>query len=58
MIDLIYNFILNALLGNSTIQGANDLALLLTYTAIIMIFFTLVKLIMWAFFIVNPKKYR
>jgi hypothetical protein len=50
MIDLIYNFIRNTLIGqNTTIQGADDLALLLSFATIILIFFVLVKLVIWAF---------
>lgn len=50
MIDIIYNFIRNTLIGaDSTIQGADDLALLLSFAAIILAFFVLVKLIVWAF---------
>lgn len=50
MIDLIYNFIRNTLIGaESTIQGADDLALLLSFATIILIFFVLVKLVMWCF---------
>ena len=50
MIDLIYNFIRNTLIGeNSTIQGADDLALLLSFATIILIFFVLVKLVIWCF---------
>lgn len=50
MIDLIYNFIYNILIGeNTTIQGADTLAVLLTFAAIVLIFFVLVKLIVWVF---------
>lgn len=50
MIDLIYNFIRNTLIGqDTTIQGADDLALLLSFATIILIFFVLVKLVMWCF---------
>lgn len=50
MIDLIYNFIYNILIGeNTTIQGADTLAVLLTFAAIVLIFFVLVKLIIWVF---------
>lgn len=50
MIDLIYNFIRNTLIGaESTIQGADDLALLLSFATIILIFFVLVKLVVWCF---------
>lgn len=50
MIDLIYNFIYNILIGeNTTIQGADTLAVLLTFATIVLIFFVLVKLVIWAF---------
>lgn len=62
MIDLIYNFIRNNLIGaNSTITGADDLALLLTWITIVFLFLVLVKLVAWAFGIVfkwNRKTYR
>lgn len=50
MIDLIYNFIYNILIGeNTTIQGADTLAVLLTFASIVLIFFVLVKLVIWVF---------
>ena len=50
MIDLIYNFIYNILIGeNTTIQGADTLAVLLNFASIVLIFFVLVKLIIWVF---------
>lgn len=50
MIDLVYNFILNVLIGeNTTIRGAEDLAVMLTWTTLILIFFVLVKLVVWCF---------
>lgn len=56
MIDLIYNFILNVLIGqDTTIAGAEDLATLLTFATIIMVFFVLVKLVFWCFNIVNIR---
>ena len=62
MIDLIYNFIRNNLIGqNSTIAGADDLALLLTWITIVFLFCCLVKLVSWAFGIVfkwNKRTYR
>lgn len=58
MIDLIYNFILNTLLGSSEIQGATDLALLLTYTTIVLIFFVLVKLVVWCFNFVGGNTWK
>lgn len=58
MIDLLYNFINDTLLGNSTLPGKEELATLLTYTSIILIFFVLVKLIKWAFNIVPKARIR
>lgn len=62
MIDLIYNFIRNNLIGSeSTITGADDLAVMLTWITIVFMFLVLVKLVSWAFGIVfkwNRKTYR
>ncbi len=58
MIDLLYNFINDTLLGNSTLPGKEELATLLTYTSIILIFFVLVKLVKWAFNIVPKPRIR
>lgn len=62
MIDIIYNFISNNLIGeNTTIPGADNLALLLTWITIVFLFCCLVKLVSWAFGIVfkwNRKTYR
>lgn len=52
MIDMIYEFILNTLLGNPEFSGAETMAMLLTYTTIILCFALLIKLMMWAFGIV------
>lgn len=49
MIDSIYDFILNTLLGNPTFKGAETMAMLLTYTTIIMCFMLLIKITLWAF---------
>lgn len=49
MVDTIYDFIRNDLMGNTTISGADNLALLLTWTLIVIIFFLFIKLGMWAF---------
>ena len=56
MIDLIYDFIYNTLLGNTTMPGAQDLATLLTYTTIVLIFFVLVKLVCWCFNVVGGRR--
>lgn len=59
MFDLIYNFILNVLLGNSESANAQSVAELLTFVSIVMIFFALVKLVIWAFNLgSNNKKWR
>ena len=49
MYDLIYNFIYSVLMANSTAPGVQEISALLTYTAIVLIFFVLVKLIIWVF---------
>lgn len=50
MIDVIYDFIRNSLIGeNSTLSGADNLALLLTWAVIIGIAFVLIRLVVWAF---------
>lgn len=50
MIDIIYDFIRNDLIGvNTTITGADNLALLLTWAVIIGLFLILVRLVVWAF---------
>lgn len=50
MIDIIYDFIRNSLIGeNSTLSGADNLALLLTWAVIIGIAFVLIRLVVWAF---------
>lgn len=50
MIDIIYDFIRNTLIGaESTLSGADNLALLLTWAVLIGLFFILVRLVVWAF---------
>lgn len=49
MIQLIYDFIRNVLIGETTMQGADDLATLLTYTTLVCMFIILIKLVVWAF---------
>lgn len=49
MIDLIYDFMLNNLIGNSSIPNAELMATLLTYASIILIFGALVRFVMWLF---------
>lgn len=50
MADLIFEFFRNVLIGTeSTIPGADTLAMLLTWASIILFFCVAVKLIRWAF---------
>ena len=57
MVDILYNFIRNVVIGaSSELSGADELALLLTWTSIVLIFLVMVKLIMWAFGIVFKRK--
>lgn len=49
MVDIIYNFIRVDLMGNTSISGADNLALLLTWAVIIATFLLFVKLVFWAF---------
>lgn len=56
MIQLIYNFIRNVLIGETTMTGADDLATLLTYTTIVCFFIILVKLVVWAFNLGSGKR--
>lgn len=62
MIDIVYDFIYNNLIGaESTIPGADTLALLLTWITIVFFFCVLVKLVSWAFGVVfkwNKRTYR
>jgi len=62
MIDIIYDFIFNNLIGSeSTIPGADNLALLLTWVTIVFMFCCLIKLVSWSFGIVfrwKRKTYR
>ena len=58
MVDIIYNFIYDVLIGDTQLQGAQELALMLTYTIIILFVFVLVKLVIWCFNIVKPPRFR
>lgn len=58
MVDIIYNFIYEVLIGQTQLQGAQELALMLTYTIIILFVFVLVKLVIWCFNIVKPPRFR
>ena len=53
MVDIIYNFIRNTLIGETSISGADNLAILLTWTFIIFAFLLLIRLTMWAFYLVK-----
>lgn len=55
MIEEIYNFILNNLIGDTQLKGVDDLALLLTYSVIVVCFWLLVKLVVWVFTIPTRK---
>lgn len=48
MLDLIYNFIYNTFLGDSAINQKEELAMLLTFATIILVFFCLVRLVSWS----------
>ena len=56
MIQLIYDFIRNVLIGETTMQGADDLATLLTYTTLVCMFIILIKLVVWAFNLGSVKR--
>lgn len=59
MVDILYNFIRNDLMGQTTITGADNLALLLTWTVIICVFMLFIRLAMWAFYLLfNRRKLR
>ena len=50
MADIIYDFFRNILIGNnSTIPGADNLAVLLTWATIVIFFALGIKLICWVF---------
>lgn len=55
LIDIIYNFIKDVILGNSDIPGVDNMAILLTYTSLIFLFILLIKLFIWAFNLAKPK---
>lgn len=46
--EIIYNFILETVTG-STLEGANNLAILLTFACLIMFVFACFKLVVWVF---------
>lgn len=49
MVGLIYDFILNNLIGSSDIANAELMATLLTWAAIVLIFGALVRFVIWLF---------
>lgn len=49
MVNLLYDFILNDLIGDSTLPNTELLATLLTWTSIILIFGALVRFVIWLF---------
>lgn len=57
MVDLIYNFIRNDLIGSTSLSGADNLALLLTWAVIVGCFLLMVRLVFWAFYLVKNSIY-
>lgn len=53
MVDLIFDFIRNTLIGETTMSGADNLAILLTWTTIVFAFILFVRVVMWAFYLVK-----
>lgn len=53
MVDIIYDFIRNSLIGNTSMTGADNLALLLTWTTIVMAFILFIRVTLWAFYLVK-----
>lgn len=49
MVDLIYNFVNEVFMQNSTLPGADTLAVLITWSIILAMIFVLVRLVVWAF---------
>ena len=49
MVDMIYNFIRDTFMGGTTISGADNLAILLTWVVIVMMFLLFIKAVFWAF---------
>lgn len=58
MVDILYNFLRNDLIGNTTLPGADNLALLLTWAVIVGSFLVMVRLVLWAFYLVKNSIYR
>lgn len=49
MVDLIYDFILNNLIGSTSIPNAELMATLLSWSALVLIFGCLVRFVVWLF---------
>lgn len=58
MVDIIYNFIRYDLIGETSITGADNLAVLLTWAVIVASFLVMVRLVLWAFYLVKNSIYR
>lgn len=57
MINIIYEFILNNLIGETDIPNVENLAQLLTFASIIFIFIALLIFIRWFFSIFKSRRY-
>lgn len=56
MVDLIYDFIVNIFFKNTTIEGAEQLAILLTWAVVVALMFVLIRLVIWAFQFIAPRR--
>lgn len=56
MVDLIYNFIVNIFFSNTEIEGANEIAILLTWAVVVALAFVLIRLVVWAFQFIAPRR--
>lgn len=50
MVEMLYNFIRHTLIGTTTMQDADLLAIILTALSIFLIFGALVRFVKWLFF--------
>lgn len=57
MLDLFYDFYNNYLI-NSELEGASNFALLLSYISIGLIFYVLIRFVIWLFEMVNPNLWK
>ena len=57
MVDILYDFIRNSLIGQTSLSGADNLALLLTWAVIVGCFLLMVRLVLWAFYLVKNSIY-